>query len=140
MNFKDLPKVELHCHLDGSLRVDTVLELMKEEGIDLGYKSYGEIKNILVVPNDCPSLKEYLKRFDLPLKLMQSRKNLKRIAYELIEDVNKENVKWNSTKLINGKYVVRNEIDGEQKVFGEFDTMDEALKYRIECMRKAWKL
>ena len=42
--------------------------------------------------------------------------------------------------LINGKYVVRNEIDGEQKVFGEFDTMDEALKYRIECMRKAWKL
>ena len=26
MNFKDLPKVELHCHLDGSLRVDTVLE------------------------------------------------------------------------------------------------------------------
>lgn len=94
MNFKDLPKVELHCHLDGSLRVDTVLELMKEEGIDLGYKSYGEIKNMLVVPNDCPSLKEYLKRFDLPLKLMQSRKNLKRIAYELIEDVNKENVKY----------------------------------------------
>ena len=42
--------------------------------------------------------------------------------------------------LINGKYVVRNEIDGKQKVFGEFDTMDEALKYRIECMRKAWKL
>lgn len=94
MNFKDLPKVELHCHLDGSLRVDTVLELMKEEGIDLGYKSYAEIKNMLVVPNDCPSLKEYLKRFDLPLKLMQSRKNLKRIAYELIEDVNKENVKY----------------------------------------------
>ena len=42
--------------------------------------------------------------------------------------------------LINGKYVVRNEINGEQKVYGEFDTMDEALKYRIECMRKAWKL
>lgn len=99
MNFKDLPKVELHCHLDGSLRVDTVLELMKEEGIDLGYKSYGEIKNILVVPNDCPSLNEYLKRFDLPLKLMQSRKNLKRIAYELIEDVNKENVKYIEVRL-----------------------------------------
>lgn len=99
MNFKDLPKVELHCHLDGSLRVDTVLELMKEEGIDLGYKSYAEIKNMLVVPNDCPSLNEYLKRFDLPLKLMQSRKNLKRIAYELIEDVNKENVKYIEVRL-----------------------------------------
>lgn len=94
MKFKDLPKIELHCHLDGCVRVETVLDLIKEEGIDLGDKSYDEIKAMLIVPDDCSSLKEYLKRFDLPVKLMQSRKNLKRIAYELIEDVSIENVKY----------------------------------------------
>ena len=94
MDFKDLPKVELHCHLDGSLREKTVLDFMKEDGISLDDKSYDKIRDVLVVPYNCPSLKEYLKRFDLPLKLMQSRKNLKRIAYELIEDVSKENVKY----------------------------------------------
>lgn len=94
MKFKDLPKIELHCHLDGCLRVDTVLDIIEKENIDIDNKDYEKIKNILVVPDDCPSLKEYLKRFDLPIKLMQSRENLKRIAYELIEDVSKENVKY----------------------------------------------
>lgn len=94
MDYRKLPKVELHCHLDGSLRTETVIELAKEEKIDLSGKSYEEVKELLVVPEDCPSLDIYLKRFDLPLKLMQNEKNLKRIAFELIEDVSKENVKY----------------------------------------------
>ncbi|WP_055071789.1 adenosine deaminase [Clostridium massiliamazoniense] len=94
MDYRKLPKVELHCHLDGSLRTETVIELAKEENIDLSGKTYEEVKELLVVPEDCPSLDIYLKRFDLPLKLMQNEKNLKRIAFELIEDVSKENVKY----------------------------------------------
>ncbi|MGG7096197.1 adenosine deaminase [Clostridium sardiniense] len=94
MKFENLPKVELHCHLDGCLRVDTVLDIIEKEKIAVDSKDYEEMKKILVVPDDCPSLDEYLKRFDLPVKLMQSRENLKRIAYELIEDVSNENVKY----------------------------------------------
>lgn len=35
MDIKNLPKIELHCHLDGSLRVETVIELAKKENINL---------------------------------------------------------------------------------------------------------
>lgn len=94
MKYKELPKIELHCHLDGCLRVSTVKELMDKEQINLNLKNYDDIKRELVVPEDCPSLNIYLKRFDLPIKLMQNKENLTRIAYELIEDVSKENVKY----------------------------------------------
>ena len=32
---KKLPKAELHCHLDGSLRLDTIIELSKKQGLKL---------------------------------------------------------------------------------------------------------
>ncbi|MGL4571334.1 MAG: adenosine deaminase [Clostridium sp.] len=94
MKFKNAPKVELHCHLDGSLRIGTVLELIEDENIKLDDKSYEKIKSELIVPDDCESLNDYLKRFDIPNMVMQKKNNIKRIAYELIEDVSMENVKY----------------------------------------------
>lgn len=94
MKFKNAPKIELHCHLDGSLRIDTVVDLIKKENLELKNLGYDEIKSELIVPDDCPSLNDYLKRFDIPNMLMQSKENLKRIAYELIEDASLENVKY----------------------------------------------
>ncbi|WP_194190725.1 adenosine deaminase [Clostridium chrysemydis] len=92
--YKNLPKIELHCHLDGCLRVETVIELLNKEGLNEEIRGFEEMKERLIVPNDCPSLNVYLERFDLPLKVMQNKENLERIAFELIEDVNKENVKY----------------------------------------------
>lgn len=94
MKFKNVPKIELHCHLDGSLRIDTVVDLIKKENLELKNLSYDEIKSELIVPDDCKSLDDYLKRFDIPNMIMQSKENLKRIAYELIEDASLENVKY----------------------------------------------
>ena len=37
MNFLSLPKIELHCHLDGSLRAETIIDIAREEGIQLPY-------------------------------------------------------------------------------------------------------
>lgn len=94
MKFKNAPKIELHCHLDGSLRINTVIDLIKKENLELKSLDYDQIKSELIVPDDCPSLNDYLKRFDIPNMLMQSKENLKRIAYELIEDASLENVKY----------------------------------------------
>ena len=94
MDLKKLPKVELHCHLDGSIRVSTAIELIKKENLEIESLNYDFIKKKLVVEDECNSLDEYLEKFDLPLKLMQSEENLERIAYELIEDSFKENIKY----------------------------------------------
>ena len=94
MKFENLPKIELHCHLDGCLRPETVKELIVKENLNLDLYDINNIENELIVPDNCSSLNVYLKRFDIPVKVMQSKENLRRIAYELIEDVSKENVKY----------------------------------------------
>ena len=89
---KNMPKVELHLHLDGSVREETVWELLNLEGNDIPYKSLEEFSKVLGVEGKCDSLKEYLKAFDYPLKVMQDKENLIRISKELIEDLSKEGV------------------------------------------------
>ena len=91
---KQLPKIDLHCHLDGSIRVDTIIDIAKKENIKLdSYKKY-DVEKLVKVQKECTSLNEYLQKFDLPNKVMQSRENIKRITFELLEDAQRENIKY----------------------------------------------
>lgn len=91
---KKLPKIELHCHLDGSVRVDSIIDIAKKENIELPSFNIEEVNKLVKVPSDCTSLVEYLKRFDLPNKVMQSKESLKRVTFELLEDASRENIKY----------------------------------------------
>jgi len=92
MNYKALPKIDLHCHLDGSARPETLYELAVERRLKV--PAMDELKESLIAPEDCPSLDEYLKRFDLAVEVMQDKASLERITFELFEDAANENVKY----------------------------------------------
>jgi len=94
MDFKNLPKIDLHCHLDGSVRPATIIDIAKATGISIPYYNIENIKNEIVAPIECKSLDEYLKRFEIPNLVMQSKESLRRITFELLEDSAKENVKY----------------------------------------------
>ncbi|MCH7764855.1 MAG: adenosine deaminase, partial [Candidatus Marinimicrobia bacterium] len=89
-----LPKVELHCHLDGSLRLETILDLAQKDKVSLPGSNVEDLGKILVLGNTRGSLEDYLSRFDITLSVMQTPESLERCAYELIEDVAKENVRY----------------------------------------------
>ena len=89
-----LPKVELHCHLDGSLRVSSILDQAKIDNIKLPFKNYDDLTAYFKIGENRGSLEDYIKRFDITLCVMQTPKALSRFAYELIEDVSKENVRY----------------------------------------------
>lgn len=89
-----LPKTDLHCHLDGSLRVNTILELAKEYKVKLPTFDEEEIRKIVVKEEDCTSLVDYLKAFDITLMVMQEKDALTRISFELAEDAAKENIRY----------------------------------------------
>lgn len=81
---KELPKIDLHCHLDGSLSLECVRELLGRE------VSLEELQ----VSDDCDSLKTYLEKFDLPLLALQTEEGLRRAAYDLIRSAAEENVRY----------------------------------------------
>lgn len=94
---KQLPKTDLHCHLDGSLRLSTIIELIEKEGVP--YPIDEEALKKLVIKDDQvlspkKSLVEYLKAFDVTTSVMQTESSLERIAYELAQDAAAENVRY----------------------------------------------
>jgi adenosine deaminase len=89
-----LPKTDLHVHLDGSLRLGTVRELAAANNLPFDFKTDEDVRAVCQVPDDCESLVDYLRVFDITLKLMQDREALTRIAYELAEDAHHENVRY----------------------------------------------
>ena len=77
-----LPKVELHCHLDGSLSQEFV---EKRLGRPVG-------KEELSVSDDCTSLAEYLEKFDLPGQCLRDEEGLEEAGYDVLRSMKQENV------------------------------------------------
>ncbi len=92
--FQQLPKTDLHVHLDGSLRLKTILELAEQEHIELPASDEEGLRSFMHLGENCGSLVEYLKAFEVTLRVMQTEESLHRIAYELAEDAARENVRY----------------------------------------------
>lgn len=88
-----IPKTDLHVHLDGSVRLETLIEIAQREKIKL--PSYTvEGMHELVFKDSFPNLEEYLKTFGYSCAVMQRPENLERIAYEMAQDNLAEGVRY----------------------------------------------
>ncbi|MFT4604230.1 MAG: adenosine deaminase [Rhodothermales bacterium] len=93
---KSWPKAELHLHLDGSLRPETMIDLATRQGkLDqLPARSAPALTQAVRGIDTAGSLEAYLAWFEITLVLMQTRQALRRIAHELVEDAAAENVRY----------------------------------------------
>src|ERR1035437_8128634 len=86
-----MPKVELHCHLDGSLRAATMLELAREQGVTLPRQDAEQLRRYMRADGTA-SLEEYLGRFDAAIAVLQTPEALERAAYELVQDAGEDGI------------------------------------------------
>ena len=90
---RKIPKTDLHLHLDGSIRLGTIAELGKQEGVELpSYTAEGLEE--LVFKDNYANLEEYLTTFGYSCAVMQKPEHLERIAYELALDNQAEGVRY----------------------------------------------
>ncbi|MBL4888705.1 MAG: adenosine deaminase [Candidatus Lindowbacteria bacterium] len=90
--FQKLPKVDLHCHIDGALRVATIRDLAKEKNAALPTEDLQELAKYVQVPESCRSLGDFLKTFDFFYPFLMGEGPMERAMYELCEDMAKDGV------------------------------------------------
>ena len=89
----NMPKIELHRHLEGSLRLSTLSEIAYQHGIDLPTMDPEELRPyVQVVEEDVPDFLGFLAKFKLLRRFYSSREAVMRVAYEAVVDAAADNI------------------------------------------------
>ena len=91
MNLKGV-LIDLHCHLDGSLSIDTIKHLAKIQKISI--PTDDELKEMVSVKRDCRDLNEYLEKFQFPLSLLQTKRAIYCGMYRLCKELKKQGLMY----------------------------------------------
>ncbi len=89
-----LPKIDLHRHLDGSVRIETIRDAAISHGFPLPTKNLKKLKKYTCVSRKCRSLSMFLEVFNFFYEFLKFPDVVERIAYENCEDAKKENLKY----------------------------------------------
>ena len=126
MEIKDIKKIVLHLHLDGSLDLDLAKRYAKEDGYNLTDE---EIVKELQVDKDCHNLNDYLEKFALSSSLLQTKERLEETTYTLFKKLSMENVIYAEIRFAPIKHiekdlslddVITSVIKGMEKAKDEF--------------------
>ncbi|WP_239613651.1 adenosine deaminase [Cohnella mopanensis] len=90
----ELPKVDLHVHLDGCIKPATLLKLAYRQGIPLPSYETIDLIPYVQVDEDCTNLTEYLTKFDFVLPFLQTKESLEQVAFEVVEQAAEHRIKY----------------------------------------------
>src|SRR5210317_1046900 len=88
------PLVELHRHLDGSIRLGTILELADQHAIPLPAKDEKGLAPFIHIDESAPGLMAFLDRFEHMTAVLVDADACRRVAYENVEDAKSEGIDY----------------------------------------------
>jgi adenosine deaminase len=92
---QDLPKVDLHRHLEGSLRLSTLADIAREHGVDLPSHDIEELRPYVQVTTDeAPGFLAFLEKFNFLARFYSKLDCIARVSYEAVADAAQDNVKY----------------------------------------------
>ncbi|MDP6359357.1 MAG: adenosine deaminase [Planctomycetota bacterium] len=91
-DFHAWPKIDLHRHLEGSIRPETFFEVARTRGIELPVQTLEEIRPLLQITDDQPGFLNFLSKFEPLACFWPDRESIERAAYEAVEDAARDNV------------------------------------------------
>jgi adenosine deaminase len=89
-----MPKIDLHRHLEGSLRLVTLSEIAHQHGVDLPSWSPEELRPYVQVVDDTPDFLGFLAKFKLLRRFYSSREAVMRVAFEAVADAAADNIRY----------------------------------------------
>lgn len=91
--YNDIPKTEIHIHLEGAIRTQTIIDIAKEYNLKLPAYEIGELDRHVKIYDQMQNLETVLEAFGIFQNSITSPKVVERIAWELFEDLAKQNIK-----------------------------------------------
>ncbi len=91
---QNMPKIELHRHLEGSLRLSTLAEIARQHGVDIQTYGIEELRPLVQMVEDEPNFQTFLAKFTILRKFYNTRESVMRIAYEVVADAAHDNIKY----------------------------------------------
>ncbi|TET55378.1 MAG: adenosine deaminase [Anaerolineales bacterium] len=89
-----LPKVDLHRHLEGSLRLSTLAEIAGQHGVDLPGCDIEELRPLVTARDDEPDFHRFLRKFEVLRRFYCTQEAVERVAYEAVADAAGDNVRY----------------------------------------------
>ena len=89
-----LPKVDLHRHLEGSLRLQTLADIGKEHGIDLPSYDIEYLRRFATMANEVPDFHRFLEIFTFLRRFYPTQAAVERVAFEAVADAAADNVEY----------------------------------------------
>jgi len=89
-----LPLIDLHRHLDGSIRLETVLEVAEAQGIALPGVDLATLRPHVVVEGKAAGLMDFIGRFRWLTAILHDLDTCRRVAYENVEDAQREGIDY----------------------------------------------
>ena len=130
-----LSKVELHCHLDGSLSLSAIRRLAQMAKIPLP-EADADLRPLVMAPAHVTSLNDYLKTFDFVRPLLQTKEALRLAAYDVVEQAAREHVIYTEIRFapelsmdqgLSALEVVEAVLDGFEAAMADYDITARAL-------------
>lgn len=124
MIIQDLPLVDLHRHIEGSIRITTILDLAREHNLPLPANSVEGLKPYVQITERQPGVMAFIEKFQIPMKILKNSDACRRVAYESVLDAKQEGIDYlelrfspwfmAETHQLNPQAVVEAVIDGAQ--------------------------
>lgn len=89
-----LPKVDLHCHLEGAIFPETLLRIAEKHGIELPTYDLDALRPLVQVTNDDKTLLDFLKKFEVIGKVFVSTAVITALTRGVIEQAAHDNIKY----------------------------------------------
>lgn len=91
---QDLPLIDLHRHLDGNVRLQTVIDLARQHNISLPAWDVESLRPHVQITEPKPTIMDFIAKFHWPMAVLADYDACRRIAYENIEDAKMEGIDY----------------------------------------------